>query len=126
MRHLFLVGVRANARRWLSTFFAIATAVAFVVGTLVFSDTIERNVAEIDGRRNAEVDVAVRSSTAIEAGFAGSSRPRIPGYVLDEVAGARGVDHAAGTVQTPVVIVGEDGQAVRSGGAGTVGAAWIE
>ena len=81
----------ASKFRFAATAFAVVLGVAFLTGSLVLADTIERTLDELVADVNAGVDVTVRSGESIESEI-GDIRRRIDASALEVV---RGVDSVA-------------------------------
>ena len=108
----------ANRRRLLSTALSVLLGVAFLTGTLVFSDTIVRTFDELFAGIYAETDSFVRAEDDIELADGSSQRARMPGSIVDTVAAVPGVADAAGVVQGYAQIVAADGDAIGNPGRG--------
>ncbi len=103
--------------------------VAFMVGTLVFTDTIGKTFDELFATVSAGTDAQVRSRSVIDTGDGGEVRNRIDAALLDVVDQVDGVAAAEGVVEVfGPVIVGKDGDAVRNpaGAAPQFGRNWLE
>jgi putative ABC transport system permease protein len=121
-------GLLARKFRLLTTAIAVLLGVAFMVGTLVFTDTIGKTFDELFATVSAGTDAQVRSRNAIEVGEGGEFRNRIDDALLDVVDRVEGVAAAEGVVQNVSTrIIGEDGDAVGNpaGGAPTFGRNWV-
>lgn len=107
--------------RLLMSTFAIVLGVAFVVGTLVFSDTLSRSFTAL--MASTVGDVVVRP-----AGTSGESEPSARTVDSSLVERLRGVDGAArvdGNVTAfGVFVVGEDDKVVGGQGPPSIGANW--
>ena len=103
------------ARKWrlVSTGLAVMLGIAFLAGTLVFTDTIKRTFDDLFADIYAETDTFVRSSTSISMEFGGDVRGRIPESVLTTVAEVDGVADAQGVVQGFAQVVDADGDCHR-------------
>ncbi|MFF5160584.1 ABC transporter permease [Streptomyces sp. NPDC000348] len=104
---------------------AVLLSVAFVCGTLVFTDTMNTTFDKLFAATSS--DVTVSSEDASDSGETTSDNgrpPVIPASVLDEVKGADGVKSAEGTVfSTSVTVVDGDKDSLSptSGGPTIVG-----
>jgi putative ABC transport system permease protein len=100
----------ARKLRLVSTALAVVLGVAFLAGTLVFTDTIKTSFDSLfrNGYRNT--DAYVRSSTEIEVGLGFSIRGRISESVIDEIRDVPGVEEAQGYVTGFAQLVGSDGE----------------
>lgn len=104
---------------------AIVLGVAFVAGTLVFTDTLGKTFNDLFSQTSADVTVTERSN--FDAGFAGEGQQGrgVPQAVLDAVTSVPGVRVAEGQVDVEgVQVVGANGEVVGSGGAPGIGVDW--
>jgi putative ABC transport system permease protein len=111
-------GVLAHKLRLSLTAIAIVLGVAFVSGTLVFTDTLDRAFGGLFDEINATVDLYVRGETE----FTTEVVP-IPAEVLDDVKAVDGIGNAAGTVQGFAQFIDANGDPV-GGQAPTFGFSW--
>lgn len=111
-------GVLAHKLRLSLTAIAIVLGVAFVSGTLVFTDTLDRAFSGLFDEINATVDLYVRGETE----FTNEVVP-IPAEVLDDVKAVPGIGNAAGTVQGFAQFIDANGDPV-GGQAPTFGFSW--
>jgi putative ABC transport system permease protein len=118
MLRLALQNVLAKKARLFSTALSVMLGIAFLAGTLVFTDTIRRTFDDLFADIYRNTDTFVRSTTAIEAPFGGDQRGRIPESVLATVRQVDGVADAQGVVQGFAQIVGSDGSALGKPGQG--------
>jgi putative ABC transport system permease protein len=115
-----LKGMLAHKLRMLLTATSIALGVAFLAGTLMLTDSMQRAFDELFGDVNASSDVVVRAGSEVE--LAGSDeRPTMPADTLGRVRGVDGVASAEGHVSGYALIVGSDGKPVQPAGAPTLG-----
>jgi putative ABC transport system permease protein len=98
--------------RLLTTGTAILLGVAFMAGTLILTDTLERSFAALFADANAGTDAYIRSAQVTANG----ERGRIDASIVDTVRDVAGVDAAYGTVE---------GFAMVAGGAPAIGRNWI-
>ena len=112
-------GVLAHKLRLALTAIAIVLGVAFVSGTFVFTDTLDRAFTGLFDEVNASVDLYVRGETE----FTGQVVP-IPSDILDDVQAVPGIDNALGTVQGYAQFIDADGDPV-GGQAPTFGFSWV-
>jgi putative ABC transport system permease protein len=122
-----LSNLRANKRRFISTFLAVMLGVAFLSGTLVLSASIQKTFDDLFANVNAGTDAYVRSATDITAGFQ-ESRGRIDASLLDTIEGVDGVKTAEPNIQGFGQIIGADGKAIGNPdrGAPTFAGNWNE
>jgi putative ABC transport system permease protein len=116
-------GLLAHKLRLALTALAVVLGVAFLAGTLILTDTIERSFTDVVTQTAGGMDAVVRpadSDSSFDAGFS-QERPTVPPEVLDEV---RAVDEVA--VADPVVsgtaqMLDADGEPIGSMGAPNLG-----
>ncbi|CAN5452602.1 ABC transporter permease [soil metagenome] len=122
-----LKGLLARKFRLITTGVAVVLGVAFMAGTLIFTDTIGKTFDELFATVSAGTDAQVRSENVIETGDGDESRARLDESVLEVVQGTPGVAVAEGGVESiQTQIVGADGDNVGNpaGGAPTFGRNW--
>ena len=112
-------GVLAHKLRLGLTAIAIVLGVAFVSGTFVFTDTLDRAFTGLFDEINATVDLYVRGETE----FANEVVP-IPAEILDDVKAVDGIGNAVGTIQGFAQFIDADGDPV-GGQAPTFGFSWV-
>jgi len=117
-----LKNLRARKLRLLMSGFAIVLGVAFVAGSLIFTDTLERNFTAImDGSVG---DVVVRPAGASGDDSAQDSR-KVPAALVERLADVEGAARADGNVTSfGVFVVGEDGKVIGAQGAPGLGFNW--
>jgi putative ABC transport system permease protein len=118
MFRLALKNTFAKKLRLLSTSFAVMLGIAFLTGTLVFTDTVKRTFDDLFADIYENTDALVRSDTSIESEMGWEMRGRIPEPTLATVREVDGVAQAQGIVQGFVQIVGSDGDAIGNPGQG--------
>ena len=125
MGRAVLKGVLAHKLRLLMTAMAIVLGVSFVAGTFVLTDTINKTFDTLFGEISAGVDLTVRAASAFgEDASAQTPRDTVPASLLDDVRRVPGVDAAEPTVGGYAQFVDEDGKAVTTTGAPTLGFNW--
>lgn len=120
----------ARKLRLLLTALAVVLGVAFVSGTLILGDTLNSTFDKLFTTAYSGTDVGVRGKAAFtvsvtDGGDPAQSRPPVPSSVLDAVRAVPGVSEAEGDSSGFAQIVGPDGKVVETGGAPTLGGAWI-
>jgi putative ABC transport system permease protein len=126
MYRLTVRGLRAHKLRFAMTGFAVVLGVAFMVGTMILTDTMGRSFDQLFASANAGVDVVVQQPQAIEDAEGGAPRERVPASVVATVQDVEGVDAAAGSVQGFAQLVKADGTVASPDGLGvTIGANWV-
>ena len=108
---LTLKDLAARKLRILATAFAVLLGVAFMAGTLIFTDTIGATFDNALAEANAGVDAYVRTPSAIDIAY-GEPGPRLDASLVDEVAAVPGVDQVALRINGYAQIVGPDGEPV--------------
>jgi putative ABC transport system permease protein len=108
----------AKKLRLFSTALSIMIAVAFLGGTLVFTDTIRRTFDDLFADVYATTDSWVRSSASVELELGAEQRGRIPDSLLATVRGVDGVAEAQPYVQGFAQIVSSDGDPIGNPGEG--------
>ena len=122
-----LKGLLAHKLRLFLTAIAVVLGVAFVAGTFVLTDTINKTFNTLFTEISAGTDITVRS----ESGFGDDanldiSRSTIPASLLAAVRAVPGVQAADGTVSGYAQFIDEQGKAVNTTGAPTLGFNWTE
>ena len=113
---LTLKSIRANPKRFLLTGVAVVLGVAFMAGTFVLTDTIERSYDDIAVDVYDGTDAVVRSARSTEASGPGgpTSRGTVDVATLDDVRAVTGVATAEPQVVGAAVVVGRDGELLDS------------
>src|SRR5260370_33913805 len=114
-----LKGILARKLRLALTTLAVLLGVAFVSGTYVLTDTMERSFDTIFRRTVTDVDLVVRARDPYTGG--GSQRTRIPEATLARVRAVDGVATADGTTFGYAQLVGHGGDSIQNGLAPTIG-----
>jgi putative ABC transport system permease protein len=123
---VILRGLLSHKLRFALTALAVVLGVAFVSGTFVLTDTINKTFTNLFEQTTKGIDVAVRSTSNV-TGQGGQSRAPIPASLLakikgdDKTKGIPGVRDAEGTVNGYAQFIGRDGKPVTTGGAPTLG-----
>ncbi len=90
-----------HKRRLVSTIVAIVLGVAFMSGTLVFADTIDKVFDDLFADVNANIDVRVQGVKLFDGGFGGAdAREELSTDLVDVVAAVPGIERVAPFVQT--------------------------
>lgn len=122
---MFRLALRSVAARWgrlVLTSLAIVAATAFLSGTFVFKDTIERTFNALFANVYERVDAYVQSANSVENLFGLESRDRLPVSILDEVRATPGVLDAQASVTGDAVVIAKDGTPIERPTAPTFGA----
>jgi putative ABC transport system permease protein len=112
----------ARKGRLFLTSLAIILGTAFLSGTFIFSDTLNRTFDQLFSDVYKDVDAYVRSSNFVDVPFGGEQRARIPVSELNAVQQVPGVLNAVGDIGAFARIIGKDGKPLGSdNGAPTLG-----
>ena len=102
---------------------AVVLGVGFVVGTLIFTDTLNRTFTELFADTTSDV-VVVPTQDVESSGFAGTV-PTLPSTMLDKVRSVPGVAKASGQILVDgVTIVDPAGTAIGTPGVPQFGSNW--
>ncbi|MBA2497406.1 MAG: ABC transporter permease [Acidimicrobiia bacterium] len=105
-----------HKRRLVSTLVAVVLGVAFMAGTFVFTDTLNKVFDDLFATVYAETDAVVQGEEVFDAEF-GGARQRVDEAVLEQVRAVDGVAEAQPYVQNSGIsarILDADGDAVGS------------
>jgi putative ABC transport system permease protein len=119
-----LKGLLARKLRLALTTLAVLLGVAFVTGTFVVTDTMERSFDQIFRRTVTDIDLVVRARDPFTGG--GSQRTRIPDSSLPAVRQVDGVATADGATFGYAQFVDREGNSIQNGLAPTIGLSWPE
>jgi putative ABC transport system permease protein len=116
-----------NKRRLIGSALSIVIGIAFLAGTFVFTDTIQRTFDTLFADVYEATDAYVRSSDGIDIGFGQTVYDRLPETVVDEVNAVDGVVEAVAEVSGSARIIGSDGKPVGDdAGAPNVGSSVVD
>lgn len=106
---------------------AVVLGVAFVAGTMMFTDTLNKTFTDLF--ESSAADVNVEPAAAFETGLAGtgvsSAGATVPASLVDRIRGIDGVAAAEGSVQAEgVYVLDQDGEVLDTGGAPGMGVSW--
>ncbi|MEO8163198.1 MAG: FtsX-like permease family protein, partial [Ilumatobacteraceae bacterium] len=104
----------ARKGRLFLTSLAIILGTAFLSGTFIFSDTLNRTFDQLFSDVYRDVDAYVRSSNFVEVQFGGEQRARIPIGELDTVRSVPGVVNSVGAISAFARIINKDGTPLGS------------
>ena len=115
-------GLLAHKLRLAMTALAVVLGVAFVAGSFVLTDTIERSFGGLFDELAGGIDLQVRPEGVDGDVAAGPSqeRTRLDPEVLDRVRDVEGVASAEGFVMGQAQVIGADGEPVGAPGAPTM------
>lgn len=125
MWKLTLKNLKARKLRLAMTALAVVLGVGFVAGTFVLTDTMNASFDDLFSDVNEGLDLIVRSESEFESQLGGSRQP-IPDSLIETIRDVDGVEAAAGNIQGYAQYVTDDGEAVTTGGAPTLGGAWYD
>ncbi|OIJ87397.1 ABC transporter permease [Streptomyces colonosanans] len=107
--------VLAHKARLLMTVLAVMLGVAFVSGTLVFTNTISDAYQKSSAKGFDHVDVAIRPEGRKSTGDTLGKNPELTQSLLDKAAAVRGADSAVGVVGDFTAIADKDGKLIGGG-----------
>jgi putative ABC transport system permease protein len=110
-----LRNVFAHKARLLMTVLAVMLGVAFVSGTLVFTNTISEAYQKSSAKGFDQVDVAVTAKSEEDKGNTIGKSHELTQALLDRSAGVPGAARAIGVVNGFTAIAGKDGKLVGGG-----------
>ncbi|WP_372408097.1 ABC transporter permease [Streptomyces luteireticuli] len=110
-----LRNVLAHKARLLMTVLAVMLGVAFVSGTLVFTNTFSEAQKNSSQKGFTHVDVAVQPHTADRDNGAPGGAPLLTQRLLDKAAEVPGAAYATGSVDGQAFLAGKDGELVGQG-----------
>lgn len=113
----------AHKLRLALTALAVILGVAFVAGTLVFTDTMGRQFDELFAKTGKGVAVQVRAKKVIDSPD-GSDVPSVPASLTGAISAVPGVARVHGEVSGFAALVGENGKVVGGSGAPQLGIEW--
>ncbi|MFI2642949.1 ABC transporter permease [Streptomyces sp. NPDC018610] len=110
-----LRNVLAHKARLLMTVLAVMLGVAFVSGTLVFTNTISDAFQKSSAKGFDHVDVAVEAKHQKSEGDRVGRTPELTQALLKRSAGVPGAESATGVVRGFTAIAGKDGKLIGNG-----------
>ena len=130
MFRVTLKSLLARKLRLLLTASAVVLGVAFVTGTLILGDTMNKTFDNLFATAYSGTDVGVRGKSAFDVNVADGgdstqSRAPVPASVLEAVRGVDGVKTAVGDTSGFAQIVTPSGTVVETSGAPTLGGTWL-
>ena len=123
MRNVTIKGLLAHKLRLALTALAIVLGVTFISGTFVLTDTLNNTFTMLFGNIYQKIDFQVRGVAQLGSG-ANAARNELPESLLATVRGVPGVQAAQGEVGGYAQFVAQDGKAIQTGGAPTLGASF--
>jgi putative ABC transport system permease protein len=118
MFKLALRSVLSRKRRLVSTALAVVLGVAFLAGTLVFTDTMRRTFDDLFADIYRNVDTVVRSEAGVQVEMGPTVRGRIPEETLEAVRAVPGVARVQADLEGFAQIVAADGEPIGNPGNG--------
>ncbi|MET8943059.1 FtsX-like permease family protein [Streptomyces sp. NPDC004542] len=115
MFHTALRNVLAHKARLLMTVLAVMLGVAFVSGTLVFTNTISDAYQKSSAKGFGQVDVAVTAEGRADRGNTVGKVPELTQAMLERSAKVPGAGSATGVVTGFTAIAGKDGKLIGGG-----------
>ncbi|QXJ26276.1 FtsX-like permease family protein [Actinomadura graeca] len=116
MGKVTLRNLAAHKIRLVLTAVAVILGVAFVAGTLIFTDTMNKQFDDLFSRIGTNVAVDVRAKKVVEAGDDETAPAQpVPASVLKAVQGVDGVKDPVGNVSGFAAVVGTNGKLVGGG-----------
>ena len=122
MIRLALRSVRARWGRVVLTALAIVASTAFLSGTFIFRDTVQRTFNGLFADVFERVDGYVQSSNSVEGFLGFERRDRLPVDVVEQVRAVDGVVDAQAFVQGDAVVIDKEGNPIERPTAPTFGA----
>ncbi|MGP4050377.1 ABC transporter permease [Streptomyces sp. 2A115] len=110
-----LRNVLAHKTRLLMTVLAVMLGVAFVSGTLVFTNTISDAYQKSSAKGFDQVDVAIEPTSAPDEGDKIGKTPELTQALLDKAAKTPGADSAIGVVTGFTAIADKNGKLIGGG-----------
>ena len=104
------------------TALAIVASTAFLSGTFIFRDTVQRTFNALFADVFERVDGYVQSSNSVEGFLGFERRDRLPVEVVDQVRAVEGVADAQAFVQGDAVVIDKQGKPIERPTAPTFGA----
>ena len=120
MLRVSLRNLQMHTLRLLLTIAAVTIGVAFISGTFVLSDTMNKAFDELYTGLSGDTDVVVRSQTAFTDYSVQSEARPLPGDLVSTIAAVPGVQVAEGSVTGFALILDKDGVPIQPGGAPTL------
>lgn len=130
MFKITLRNVAAHKLRLLLSAIAVLLGVAFVAGTLIFTDTMSKQFDDLFARIGKGVAVDVRGKTVVEAGGEQHdglpTAQAVPASLLETLRKVDGVRDPIGNVTGYAAVIGKDGKVVGTMGPPQFGGNWVE
>ncbi|MFD0690373.1 ABC transporter permease [Actinomadura fibrosa] len=114
MAKVTLRNLAAHKIRLVLTAVAVILGVAFVAGTLIFTDTMNKQFDDLFSRIGTNVAVDVRAKKVVDDEDGTASQP-VPASLLRTIQGVEGVKDPFGNVNGFAAVVGSNGKLVGGG-----------
>ncbi|WP_344892866.1 ABC transporter permease [Actinomadura meridiana] len=126
MGKVTLRNLAAHKIRLVLTAVAVILGVAFVAGTLIFTDSMNKQFDDLFSRVGKNVAVDVRAKQVVDGDDDGTAAQPVPASVLTTLRGIDGVKNPQGNVTGYAAVVGKDGKVVGTpqNGPPQIGANW--
>jgi putative ABC transport system permease protein len=115
MTKVVFASLVAHKRRLAGMFVSVFLGVAFLAGTLVMGDTLDKNFESLFTEVNAGTDAVVQRASAINSNFE-AEKGVIDASIADRIAQVDGVAAASPYVEGYGQILGKDGNALGGNG----------
>ncbi|WP_285943608.1 ABC transporter permease [Actinomadura xylanilytica] len=112
MAKVTLRNLAAHKIRLVLTAVAVILGVAFVAGTLIFTDTMNKQFDDVFGKIGKNIAVDVRAKKVVDVDDDGAAAEPVPASVLQAVRGIDGVRDPVGNVNGYAAVVGRDGKII--------------
>jgi putative ABC transport system permease protein len=119
-----LASLRAHRLRLVLTALSIVLGVAFVTGTLIFTDTLHNTFDQLFRGVYGKISVQVRQPSPVNDQFGNKSFIPMPESILPRVASLPGVAASEGSVTGFAQLVDKHNKAITTTGAPTLGASF--
>ncbi|MXQ67777.1 FtsX-like permease family protein [Actinomadura rayongensis] len=124
MTKVTLRNLMAHKVRLLLTGVAVLLGVAFVAGTLMFTDTMSKQFDDLFNSVGKNVAVDVRAKKVTGGDEDGQNAQPIPASLVDKLKTVPGVKSAEGQVSGYAAVVGRDGKLIGGSGPPQLGVNW--
>ncbi len=101
-----------SKRRLAGTALSVIIGIAFLAGTLVFTETMKRTFDTLFADVFPKTDAYVRSSNEIDMGFGQKQYDRLPESLIAQADRVDGVADAVGYVEGYARVIGSDGKPI--------------
>ena len=119
-----LANLRAHRLRLTLTALSIVLGVAFVTGTLIFTDTLHNTFDRLFSGVYGKISVQVREPSPVTDQFGDKSFIPMPVSILPQVASLPGVAASEGSVSGFAQLVDKHDKAITTNGAPTIGSSY--